>query len=101
MGLYEDTQEEIKEALKELERMEGDPKLREEYEALEYEIREKGSRIHAAKEEGIREGRKLGKEEEQKRLVQTMYKKKMYIEEICKYTELSKEEVEKIIKENN
>ena len=70
--------------------MEGDPNLREEYEALEYEIREKGSRLKDSFERGERKGKR--------EIVLNMYKKKMSIEEICDITELSKEEVEKIIK---
>ena len=101
----EEVEEEIQEALKELERMEGDPKLREEYEALEYEIREKGSRIRAALQEGIKQGIKQGMKqgmnegarEKEEKIIQTMNKNGMNVDDICKFTNLSKEEVEKFI----
>ena len=41
-----------------------------------------------------------GKEEKQKQVVLNMYKKHMSLEDICDIVELSKKEVEEIIKEN-
>lgn len=104
MGVLEDAEKEIKEALKELEKMEGDPKLRAEYEALEYEIRERGSRLYAAEERGMKEGLKQGieqgKNEEKKNVIVNMYKKGMKIEDICDVVDMKKEEIHKIIREN-
>lgn len=43
---------------------------------------------------------KLGKKEKQKEVVINMHKEEIDIEVICKVTNLTKEEVEEIIKEN-
>lgn len=96
--ISEEVEKEIQEALKELEKMEGDPKLREEYEALEYEIREKGSRIKAALEEGEKNGRVKGAKENREKMIQNMYKKGMSIDDICKFTDVPKEEIDVILK---
>ena len=45
-------------------------------------------------------GERKGKEENQKQVILNMYKKNMSIEDICDIAELSKKEVERIIKEN-
>ena len=49
---------------------------------------------------GILKVKKNGKEEKQKQVILNLYRMKMNIEDIAKATELSKEEVETIIKKS-
>ena len=51
------------------------------------------------REEGHKEGREEGSKQKEIQLVQSMYKNGMKIEEIAKVSELSEEEVQKIIEE--
>ena len=53
--------QEIQEAIKELDKIEGDPNLKDLYDAMEYEIREKASYIAMGRIEGKEEGEKLRK----------------------------------------
>ena len=48
----------------------------------------------------ILKAKQSGKEEEKKQFILNLYKMKMKIEDIAKAAEISKEEVEEIIKEN-
>jgi len=94
-------EKEIEEAKEELDRLAEDPEMKELYEIKEYELREKASYVRAAKEEGIEEGIKQGLkhgvEQGKKEIVLNMYKEKVKIEDIAKYTGISKDEIEKII----
>jgi len=83
-----DVDKELEEAKKELEYITSTPELREIYEQREKDLRDKISFARAEREEGIAE------------IVLNMYQERMSIEDICKFTKLSKEKVEKIIKEN-
>ena len=49
--------------------------------------------------QGIAKGEKQGKKKEQREIVKSMIKEKIPVETIVKITKLSKEEIEKIIKE--
>ena len=83
---------EIKEAKEELERISADPETRELYYQREKDLRDKISMAVS----GIKQGR----EEEKRNMVKAMHKKGIEIEMIIEITNLSKEEVERIIKEN-
>ncbi len=99
----DDPDEELKEAIKELEMLEASPELREEYEERERDLKDKISIISSYKKNGLREGReegrKEGRKENQKLVVINMYKKNMKITDICEVTGLKREEVEKIVEE--
>ena len=97
----EDPDEELKEAIKELEMLEASPELREEYEERERDLQDKISIIASYRDNGLREGREQGREEKQKEIIIDMYKEKIDIDLICKVVKLSKEVVEEIIKENS
>ena len=82
----------LKEAQEELHMLLSDPEKSEIYEQRIIDLRDK---ISYGRSE-----RKYGKEDAQKQVILNMYKKNMKIEDICDIVELSKEEVEEIIKEN-
>ncbi len=84
--------EDIKKAKEELDRIQADEREQELADLRMKHIRD----THAVEEYGYLRG----KEEKQKQVILNLYKMKMKIEDITKAVELSKEEVEKIIKEN-
>ena len=90
----------IKEMKEELERITADPELREKYYQREKNLRDALSWIKAEREEAREEGIEEGIEENRKEIVLNMYKKNIDIKTISEIVNLSKEEVEKIIKEN-
>ena len=57
--------------------------------------RQEGEKIGIAK--GIEQGIEKGIEQKQKEIVMNMYKKNLSINDICEFTNISIEEVEKII----
>ena len=72
--------------------------LREDFKRTGIRIgREEGRK--EGREEGHKEGREEGSKQKEIQLVQSMYKNGMKIEEIAKVSELSEEEVQKIIEE--
>ena len=85
----------------ELERITADPELREKYEYREKELRDELSRLKAEREDGLEEGIQQGIEKNRIEIVLNMYKKNMDIKTISEMVNISKEEVEKIIVENN
>ena len=111
----------IQELREELEKITADPELREKYDYREKELRDELSRLKAEREEGNEEGYKTGLEKgmqegiqkgfnqgieqgiEKNRIeiVLNMYKKNMDIKIISEIVNISKDKVEKIIKENN
>jgi len=84
--------EDIKEAMNELEQISEDKKLRRLAELREKAIRDEKNGLRHAKEDGIKEGIKEGIEQVAKR----MLKEKLDINIISKLTGLTKEEIEKI-----
>ena len=76
--------------------------IKEGIEEGKKEGREEG--IKKGREEGLKEGIEKGKKEALKKYEQVilkMYKSDVKIEDICKFTELTEEEINKIIKENS
>ena len=84
--------EDIKEAMNELEQISEDKKLRRLAELREKAIRDEKNGLRHAKEDGIKEAIKEGIEQVAKR----MLKEKLDINIISKLTGLTKEEIEKI-----
>ena len=117
MSKISENDKHIQELREELERITADPELREKYEYREKELRDILSMVKAGKEEGNEEGYKTGLEKgmqeglnqgikqgiEKNRIeiVLNMHKKNMDIETISEIINITKEEVEKIIKENS
>ena len=97
-GIEEGRKEGIKKGIEEG-RKEG---IKEGIEEGKKEGREEG--IKKGREEGLKEGIEKGKKEALKKYEQVilkMYKSDVKIEDICKFTELTEEEINKIIKENS
>ena len=96
--------EDIKQAKEELEKIQQDE--RERWLAFQREMyvmdmqatREYG--YDEGHEDGLKDGRKQGINKNKKEVVINMYKEKIDIDVICKVVKLSREEVEKIINEN-
>ena len=113
MSKISENDKHIQELREELERITADPELREKYEYREKELRDILSMVKAEREEGLEEGYKTGLkkgreeginqgiEEKNIEIVLNMHKKNMDIETISEIVNISKEEVEKIIKENS
>ena len=97
---------EIKKAQEEYEYLTGDEEERRIAFLREKAIRDENSIFDAGKDIGKKEGIEIGKEEgiaigkeqNQKEIVKTMTKEKMPIETIMKVTKLSREQIEKIQK---
>lgn len=94
----------LKEAQEELHMLLSDPEKSEIYEQRIIDLRDKISYGRSERQYGLEDGEKIGlakgKAEKQKQVILNLYKMNMKIEDIAKAVELSKEEVEKIIKEN-
>ena len=78
----------------------SDPEKSEIYEQRIIDLRDKISYGRSERQYGIEDGIIKGKKEAKKQVILNMHKKNIPIEDICDIAELSKEEVEKIIKEN-
>ena len=101
----------IKKAQEEYEYLTGDEAERRIAFLREKAIRDENSIFDAGKDigfkdgiekgikQGIAKGEKQGKKKEQREIVKSMIKEKIPVETIVKITKLSKEEIEKIIKE--
>ena len=96
MGKISELDKQIKEMKEELERITADPELREMYYQREKDLRDVLSLVKANLEEGYEKGIK----EKAKEIVINMNKKNIDIETISEIVNLSKEEIDKIIKEN-
>ena len=90
---------EIKKAQEEYEYLTGDEEERRIAFLREKAIRDENSIFDAGKDIGRKEGIEIGKEQTQKEIVKTMTKENMPIETIMKVTKLSREDIEKIQKE--
>ena len=90
---------EIKKAQEEYEYLTGDEEERRIAFLREKAIRDENSIFDAWKDIGRKEGIEIGKEQTQKEIVKTMTKENMPIETIIKVTKLSREDIEKIQKE--
>lgn len=108
VDMKKDVDEELKEARAELKRLTSDPRMQELYEdrifALMDEITliedgyERG--IKAGEERGQKKGKAEGKNERNKEIIKAMHQNGIEIDVIVKITGQSKEEIEKIIKED-
>lgn len=90
----------IKEAKEEVEEILSNKALQE---IIRYRFTaqlEENSRIGYAEEKGMKKGMQKGKNEQQRETAIEMLKDKVDIEKIIKYTGLSKEEIEELIKED-
>ena len=94
--------EDINEALEQLRRLSSNKQLREIIEREERIERDRRAELQFAIEEGLEQGReqgiKQGIEQEKRNIINKFLEKGMKIEEISKLLELSKEEIEKILK---
>ena len=94
--------EDINEALEQLRRLSSNKQLREIIEREERIERDRRAELQFAIEEGLEQGReqgiKEGRNQEKKNIINKFLEKGMEIEEISKLLELSKEEIEKILK---
>lgn len=86
----------LEEARKELQYLLADPELRKAYEQRIIDLRDMLTYARAEHEEGFENGIKEGKKE----VVLNMHKKHIEIDEICEIVNLSREEIEEIIKDN-
>ena len=86
--------EDINEALEQLRRLSSNKQLREIIEREEQIERDRRAELQFAIEEGLEQGR----EQEKRNIINIYLEKGMKIEEISKLLELSKEEIEKILK---
>ena len=106
-------QKALKEAQEELERLTEDPEMEEIYYQRIKDLRDMLSYAYAAKEEGIElgleqgiaqgieQGIVQGRNEQKIDFILALHRKKIPVEEICDIVDLSKEQVEKIIKDSN
>lgn len=85
----------LAEAMEEFNNLQDSPEAHEEFLWRQKELRDKMSFAVGAREDGVEEGM----EKKQKEVVINMHKKKFDIQTICEITNLTKEEVEKIIEE--
>ena len=90
--------EDINEALEQLRRLSSNKQLREIIEREERIERDRRAELQFAIEEGLEQGREQGREQEKRNIINKFLEKGMKIEEISKLLELSKEEIEKILK---
>lgn len=88
--------ENIKEAKEELDRISQDDTLRRMAIKVEMEEFDHQQMMYEARRDGKAEGITTGKKEEKIEIAKKMLKEKLDIELICKVTELSKEEIEKM-----
>ena len=101
MSKISENDKQIQELREELERITADQELRERYDYREEQLRDILSLVKAGKEEGYEKGVEQGIEKNRKEIVLNMYKKNIDIETISETVNISKDEVEKIIKQNN
>ena len=87
---------EIKEAMDELEKISKDEELRIVAELREKAIRDKKNGLRHAREEGIKEGIEQGIEQGVKRVAKKMLATSMPIKEIIKITGLTEEQILKL-----
>ena len=92
----------IKEAKKEVEYLTGDEEVKRLAELREKWEMDRNSEIGQARKEGIEEGKAEGKAEgkieEKLEIAKSMLKDGMNLETVMKYTGLSKEEIENLVK---
>ena len=98
--------ESIKEAIAELEKITADPATRELYYQREKDLRdyisaldyERKKALKEGHEQGFEQGLEEGRAERDKEMIKSMHDSGIEIDVICKVANLSKEEVEKILK---
>ena len=88
--------EEIKEAMNELEEMSKDEELRRVAELREKAIRDEANIREHAREEGIIEGKMEGRKENQLEVAKKMKEKNIDIDTIIEITGLKEEDIEKL-----
>ena len=90
--------EELKEAIAELEKITSDPATRELYSRKEEGLRDYISGLTSERKAGVKEGLEQGEKRKQEEMIKSMHKKGMKLEDICDIANLSKEKVQKILK---
>lgn len=91
-------EKEIKEAIETLEDISSDEAKERIAELRQKYIMDKKSELRTAKENGLKEGIKRGKEESIKKIVNIMREKNIPLDDIVELTGIKKEELEDIIK---
>ena len=89
--------EELKEAIAELEKITSDPATRELYARKEEGLRDYIFGLASERRAGIKEGLKQGISQRNKEIVKAMHKKGMSFEDIADIVNLTKEEVQEIL----
>ena len=87
---------EVKKAIEELDKISLSPEERQRYEDREWAIMRYNSEVRANYEHGHKAGEEDGKKEEKLAVAKKMKTKGLTTEEIMEYTELTKEEIEKL-----
>jgi len=98
MKSEEELEKELIEAIEELEKIKDDPVMQGILEQREIDLRDKLSIGAANREKGLKQGIAIG-EARRNEMIKAMHKKGIEMEAIVEISGLSREEVEKIIKE--
>ena len=88
--------EEIKEAMEELEEISKDEQLRRIAELKEKAIRDEQNGLRHARQDGIKEGIEKGMNQEKRKIARKLKEKNWEVQEIIEITGLTKEEIEQI-----
>ena len=88
---------EIKKAMEIIDEMSMDPKEWELYESRRLAIMDYNTNMRLFKEEGIKQGELQGEKKNKLKIAKKLISKRMPIDEIIEITELTKEEIEKLL----
>lgn len=103
IDLSKTVDEELKEAIAELEKITSDPATRELYARKEEGLRDYIFGLASERRAGLKEGRKQGLEQGRKEskveIIKSMHKKGISIQDISEIVRLSKDEVQKILED--
>ena len=99
IDMSKNVDEELQEAIDELNRITADPETREMYYQREKDLLDKIWGMRSERKAGIREGMERGKAEEKEAMIKAMYEDGLSVERICKISNMKKEEVQKILAE--
>jgi len=97
IDMSKNVDEELQEAIDELKRITEDPETREMYYQREKDLLDKIWGMRSERKAGIREGMERGKAEEKEAMIKAMHKKGIYLDTICEISNMTKDEVEKIL----
>ncbi len=87
----------LQKAMNKWENMSHDSTFRTAYEAREKVLLDEQAKIAHAREEGFKEGLEKGLEKSKAQLIRGIHKNGMPLEDIAKFTDLSIEEIRKIL----